>query len=207
MTDESYPKDRTALVMIDPFNDFLADGGKLWPMVEPVVSAVGVVDNLKRLLRGAREKGIRVIYAPHRRCREGDYQDFKFRNWSQEAVMQNQAFAAGSWGGEFHDDLKPVAGELVASEHWTASGFANTDLDMILKQHDIERVVLAGMLTNTCVEASGREAAELGYHVTMIKDAVGGLSEAEHTAAVELSYPRFAHAVVDTETFLARVPD
>ncbi len=197
------PPARNAVVIVDPYNDFLSPSGALWPAVAPVVRSVGVVENLKKLLAGARASGTLVAYAPHRRYRDGDYADWKFRNWSHNGVMNFKGFAHGTPRGEFLDGLKPEPDDAVASEHWSASGFANTDLNQILRQRGIDRIALAGMLTNTCVEATGREAVELGYHVTMVKDAVGCLSDAEQTAAVELSYPRFAHAVLSTDEFLA----
>ena len=193
----------TAVVIVDPYNDFLSRDGALWPFVAPVVQSVGVVDNLKKLLAGARSKGILAVYSPHRRYREGDYADWKFRNWSHNGTMNFRSFAHGTPRGEFLDGLKAEPGDMVASEHWGASGFANTDLDQILRQHGIDRIALAGMLTNTCVEGTGRQAVELGYHLTMVRDAVGCLSPEEQTAAVELSYPRFAHAILSTDEFLA----
>ena len=172
-------------------------------MVGSVVQSVGVVENLKKLLAGARSTGTQVVYTPHRRYRQGDYANWKFRNWSHNGIMNFKMFAYGTARGEFLEGLKAEPGDLVASEHWSASGFANTDLNQLLRQHGIDHVAIAGMLTNTCVEATGREAVELGYHVTMIKDAVGCMSSKEQTAAVELSYPRFAHAVLSTDEVLA----
>ena len=196
-------RQRTAVVIIDPYNDFLSHSGAAWPAVGAVVRAVGVVGNLKKLLVGARSTGTQVVYAPHRRYRKGDYANWKFRNWSHNGIRNFKMFAHGTPRGEFLDGLKAEPGDMVALEHWSASGFANTDLNQILRQHGIDHVALAGMLTNTCVEATGREAVELGYHVAMIKDAVGCMSHKEQTAAVELSYPRFAHAILSTDEFLA----
>jgi nicotinamidase-related amidase len=54
----------------------------------------------------------------------------------------------------------------VAHEHWCSSGFANTDLDQQLKVHGIHRLIIIGLLANTCLEATARFAAELGHDVT-----------------------------------------
>ena len=48
--------------------------------------------------------------------------------------------AEGSWGGEWHPDFAPQPGDVVVKEHWSASGFANTDLDLLLKQRRISHV-------------------------------------------------------------------
>lgn len=196
-------RQHTALLIVDPYNDFLSQSGAAWSAVASVVRSVGVVENLKKLRAGARATGTQVVYAPHRRYRTGDYANWKFRNWSHNGMTSYKMFAYGTGRGQFLDGLKAEAGDLVALEHWSASGFANTDLNQILRQHGIDRIAIAGMLTNTCVEATGREAVELGYHVTMVKDAVGCMSSREQTAAVELSFPRFAHAILTTDEFLA----
>ena len=93
----------------------------------------------------------------------------------------------------------------MALEHWTSSGFANTDLDFLLKQHGVDHVVVAGMAANTCVEATGRYALELGYHVTYLSDAVATFSKEEQYAAVALNYRRAGHAVMTVDEFLALV--
>ena len=53
--------------------------------------------------------------------------------------------------------------------------FANTDLDHQLKEHGIEKIIIIGMLANTCIESTGRFGMELGYHVTLVKDATADL--------------------------------
>lgn len=68
------------------------------------------------------------------------------------------------------------AGDIVALEHRGSSGFANTDLDLQLKQHGIRRIVLIGMIANTCIESTGRFGMELGYNVTLVKDALTCIS-------------------------------
>jgi len=58
-----------------------------------------------------------------------------------------------------------------ASEHWCSSGFANTDLDLQLKKHGVHRLIVIGLIAHTCIEATVRYAAELGYDVTVVRDA------------------------------------
>jgi nicotinamidase-related amidase len=87
---------------------------------------------------------------------------------------------------------------VIITEHWAQSGFANTDLDMQLKQRGITHVVLVGVLANTCVESTGRFAMELGYHVTLVRDATAAFSAEMMHAAHELNGPTFAHAIVTT---------
>src|SRR5207249_12111468 len=78
-----------------------------------------------------------------------------------------------SWhlGWRDRSEFAPQPGDIVALEHWCSSGFANTDLDLQLKKHGIHKLVVIGLIAHTCVEATVRFAAELGYEVTMVKDA------------------------------------
>jgi ureidoacrylate peracid hydrolase len=66
---------------------------------------------------------------------------------------------------------------------WCSSGFANTDLDLQLKMHGIHQLIVIGLIAHTCVEATVRFAAELGYKVTMVKDATADSSDEEVHAA------------------------
>lgn len=81
-------------------------------------------------------------------------------------------------------------------EHWCSSGFANTDLDRLLKKQGIHRLIVIGLIAHTCVEASVRFAAELGYEVTMVKDAPADYSDEEVHAALDVNLPNYASAIV-----------
>jgi ureidoacrylate peracid hydrolase len=87
----------------------------------------------------------------------------------------------------------------VALEHWCSSGFANTDLDLQLKKHGIHKLVVIGLIAHTCVEATVRFAAELGYEVTMVKDATTDYSDEEMHAALDVNIPNYATAMVTTK--------
>jgi Isochorismatase family len=71
----------------------------------------------------------------------------------------------------------------VALEHWCSSGFANTDLDLQLKPHSVHKLIVIRLIATTCVAATVRFAAELGYEVTMVKDATADLSDEKMHAA------------------------
>jgi nicotinamidase-related amidase len=102
-------------------------------------------------------------------------------------------------GGEIRREFEPQSGEIVAQEHWCSSGFANTDLDLQLKKHGIHQLIVIGLLAHTCVEATVRYAAELGYQVTLVKDATASYSDREMHAALEVNMPNYASAIVTTD--------
>ena len=87
----------------------------------------------------------------------------------------------------------------MALEHWCSSGFANTDLDLQLNKHGIHKLVVIGLIAHTCVEATVRFAAELGYEVTMVKDATTDYSDEEMHAALDVNIPNYATAMVTTK--------
>ncbi|MFE3901244.1 cysteine hydrolase [Streptomyces sp. NPDC059153] len=195
----TYDPRHTAVLLVDPYNDFISEGGKVWPRVEPVAEEVGLLGHLRSVVTGAREAGVQLVFVPHRRWEPGDYETWDHLNASQLKISEQHTFARGSWGGEFHPDFQPQLGDVVAHEHWAQSGFANTDLDFQLKQHGITHVVLIGLLANTCIESTGRFAMELGYHVTLVRDATAALLPEMMHAAHELNGPTYAHAIVTTD--------
>ncbi len=91
-------------------------------------------------------------------------------------------------------------------EHWASSGFANTDLDLQLKQHGVDRLVLVGLLANTCLETTGKFGTELGYHVTLVRDATAAFSPEAMRVAHEINGPTYAHAILTTAELLAALP-
>lgn len=202
MSGDYRPSD-TALVITDPFNDFLSEGGKLWSQLRPVAEKVKLHEHLLQLQESARAAGIRIVFSQHRRWRPGDYDTWDHPTRVQRNARRIHLFEAGSWGGEFHPDFVPQDGDLVVSEHWAQSGFANTDLDFLLKQHRINKLILAGMLANSCIESTGRYAMELGYHVSLVTDATGAYSLEAMRAAHEINGPLFAHAIHDTAEIVA----
>ncbi len=135
MTDVTYEKDATGLLVIDPYNDFISEGGKVWDRLKGVAEANDCAPHMEQVLTAARAAQLRVFYAMHHRYRQGDYETWKYVAPIQRAAWMRKTFEYGTWGGEIRDGLEPHPGEIVAQEHWCSSGFANTDLDLQLKKH------------------------------------------------------------------------
>ena len=128
---------RTALLFVDPYNDFLAPKGKLWPMVAEVATTVGTLDNLRKATAAARQVGMQIVIVPHHRWSPGELEGWDHPGPYMAGGYKQQIFAVGDWGGEWHPDFAPQSGDLIATEHWVSSGFANTNLDTLLKQKGI----------------------------------------------------------------------
>ncbi len=205
MTVLTYDRNITGLLVIDPYNDFISEGGKVWARLKDVAEANQCIPHMKQVLDAARQSGIRVFYALHRRYRPGDYETWKYVAPIQQAAWSRKTFEYGTWGGELRGEFQPQPGDIVASEHWCSSGFANTDLDLQLKRHSIQRLIVMGLIAHTCVEATVRFAAELGYDVTMVKDATTSYSPEHMHAALEINIPNYANAVVTAAEVVAAI--
>ena len=195
----TYIKHRTALLVIDPYNDFISEGGKLWDRLKAVANANGCVPHMLQVLNAARKVGFRVFYALHHRYRTGDYETWEYIAPIQKAAWSRKTFEYGTWGGEIRLELTPQPSDIVALEHWCSSGFANTDLDLQLKQHSIHQLIVVGLLAHTCVEATVRDAAELGYQVTVVKDATASYSDEQMHAALDINLPNYASAILSAD--------
>ena len=138
-----------------------------------------------QLVTAARSVGVRVFYAMHHRYRPGDYETWKYIAPIQKAAWSRKTFEYGMWGVEFRAEFAPQPGDIVAQEHWGSSGFANTDLDLQLKKHGIHKLIVIGLLAHTCLESTVRYGMELGYDVTVVKDATASFTDEQMHAALE----------------------
>ena len=199
MADLKFEKEITGLLLIDPYNDFISEGGKLWDRIKSVAEANDCIHHMLQLLSTARKAGLRVFYAMHHRYRPGDYETWKYVAPVQRAAWSRRTFEFGTWGGEFRAEFAPQTGDIVAQEHWCSSGFANTDLDLQLKRHGIRQLIVAGLIAHTYVESTVRFAAELGYDVTVVKDAIADYSEQFMHAALVTNLPNYASFIVTAQ--------
>jgi hypothetical protein len=105
MTETTYPRERTALLFVDPYNNFLSEDGKVYPRIKPIAGEVGLLDNLRQLDGAIRAAGILKVIVPHRRWESGDYETWDHPNPTQRSIMHRHSFASGEWGGEWHPDF------------------------------------------------------------------------------------------------------
>ena len=112
----TYDKGLTALLVVDPYNDFISEGGKIWPHIKAVAEANNCVPHMLEVLNAARKAKLRVFYAMHHRYCQGNYETWKYVAPIQRAAWQHKTFEYGSWGGEFRAEFVPASGEIVAQE-------------------------------------------------------------------------------------------
>jgi nicotinamidase-related amidase len=151
---------RTAVVIIDVQNAILRDlGGHR--NAEALRALDGVVSRIARLLAAARENAVPVVYVQH----DGG---------------PGHRLERGTEGWRIRSEIAPLPGEPVVEKRFCDS-FFETTLDAGLRALGINRLIVAGCVTQYCVDTSVRRAVSLGYDVVLASDGhatvdVGGLS-------------------------------
>lgn len=152
-----------------------------------------VLPNAKRLIGAARAAGVEVIYT----VIEALTLDGRDRGLDHK--RSDFLIPKGSEGGQVMPQIAPRGDEILIPK--TASGiFSVTNIDYVLRNLGVERLVIFGVYSHQCVEAAVRDAADLGYLVTLVPDACAATTEAQETTTAEgmKAYGR----VVTTESLL-----
>jgi ureidoacrylate peracid hydrolase len=196
---------QTALLIIDPVNDFLHQDGAAWEMTKSTVNKNDVVAQLARLAAGAREAGVPVLFGPMAYTEE-DYTQHQLhrRSGINRLMFENKMFLAGSFGADFHADIQPQPGDIILEPH-KGTDVMETDLPAHLERLGTTHLVLAGMTANLCVESTGRHATERGFDVTFLSDAIGAESLPAYEASIHLNYPLIGNAVMEVDDFLTAI--
>ncbi len=205
----------TALVITDPQNDFLSPDGAAWELVGASVTDNGTVENLERLLAAAKAASVPVFVSPHY------YYPFDDK-WQFGGTLEEKMHEIGMFdrrspldldgfdgsGADWHAALKKLIddGETVVTSPHKIYGPQTNDLSLQLRKRGIDRVVLAGMSANLCVESHLRHLLEEGFDVTVVKDATAAarhpeLGDGYEAALVNFGY--IASSVVATDEAIA----
>jgi nicotinamidase-related amidase len=162
---------KEALIIIDMLNDFVLQGAPL-----EVPETRKVIPNIKREIEKARATQSPVIYVCDSHA--PDDKEFSKFGWPPHAVK-------GTKGAEVVDELKPEEGDIVI-EKTTYSGFYGTGLDRKLKELNVDSLRLTGCVTHICVMFTASDAVLRDYKVTVVEDAVAGISKEDHDAALRI---------------------
>jgi nicotinamidase-related amidase len=151
---------KTALILIDIQNDYFEGG--LWP-VEGMQDAS---HHAARLLAHARATQMPVFHVRH----EIPFADAPF-------------FRPASAGAQIHPIVAPATDEPVILKH-KPNSFLGTDLKARLDSAGITDVILAGAMSQMCIDATTRAASDFGYGVTVVQDACAAKSQSFKGRAV-----------------------
>jgi ureidoacrylate peracid hydrolase len=165
-----------ALVVVDVQNDFCADGGAFGQMGRDLEPVRGMVPRLARLADEARAAGVPVVFLRYVQ-NDGTLSDVQLEQRSRGRASLDYC-REGTWGADFYGVL-PRPGETVISKH-RYSGFVGTDLDLVLRSTGRRTLVMTGIATNGCVEATARHGFWLDYYVVMVDDCCSCYSRELH---------------------------
>ena len=143
----------SALIVIDAQQEYFAPAGKV---VLP--DAPAAVKQVARALGWARAGGVPVVHIVHESRRPNP-----------------TTFVPGSPALEIHPEAKPAAGEPVMTKHLPGS-FTGTELEGWLRDRGVERLIVSGFMTQMCVDTTARQAAHLGFAVTVLADATAAMA-------------------------------
>lgn len=205
----SIDPERTALVLTDPQNDFLSPDGVTWGMVGQNVTENNTVENIESLLKTAKKVGMPVFISPHYYyptdhgwCFEGALEAamHAIKMFDRKSPLNVDDFEGS--GADWLEQYKPYIADgetIVASPHKVFGPQAN-DLALQLRKRKIDKVILAGMSANLCVESHMRDLLEQGFEVAVVKDATAAaqVEEGDGYAAALTNFRFIANAVWNT---------
>jgi nicotinamidase-related amidase len=205
-------KGTTALVITDPQNDFLSPEGATWELVGTNVTENNTVANIQRLFESAKASGIPVFVSPHYYyptdhswefggTLEVLMHDINMFDRAGQLTMEDFEGSGADWLDEYKKYIED--GETVIASPHKVYGPESNDLALQLRKRGINRVILAGMSANLCVEAHMRELTENGFEVTVVKDATAAAQHPElgdGYAAALVNFAYIASGVIDTDT-------
>lgn len=207
------PANKTAVVLIEPQNDFLTPGGTMYQYIAEQLKERNVISNLQKLLAGARRKKIKIFYVPFQAFKPG-FPELK-KNGPGTAGLRGiemdmkADWGVGAWldgtpGPEIIDALPPQEGDVIVRGKLTLDAFHSTALNYLLRANEIEYVAFTGFHTNWCVESSARSAYDMGYRVIVIPDCTATDTQREQDYAEQVIFPRIGQ-VMPSEQFLNSV--
>lgn len=200
----------TALVVTDPQNDFLSPEGVTWGVVGESVTENNTVANIGALLETAKAKGFQVFVSPHyyyptdHGWKFGGALEVLMHNigmFDRQGALSLDGFEGS--GADWLEQYKPLLedGETVITSPHKVYGPESNDLSLQLRKRGIDRVILAGMSANLCVEAHMRELLEDGFEVAVVSDATAAakIPELNGYASALTNFRFMANALWDTE--------
>lgn len=204
MPETKIPADRTAVVLIEPQNDFLSPGGTMYAFIKDELKRRNVIENLVNLLQGARAKGVKIMYVPFHPFEKG-FPELKATGpacaglrgleMDMPADWGTGAWLKGTPGPEIIPQLTPQDGDIVIEGKKTLDAFHSTALDYLLRANEIEHVAFTGFHTNWCVESSARSAYDKGYRVIVVADCTGTDTVEEQEYAERFIFPKIGQVM------------
>jgi nicotinamidase-related amidase len=183
----------TALVVIDPQNDFCAEGGIFARAGKDMSTMPAAIQACARLVDSARAAGVTVFFIQNQKLANGRSTSpawLRFLTVRNNITEEPEVCLAGSWGAEFVPELQPSGTDIVVQK-WRSSAFVGTNLDMLLRANRIRSVVCCGFITQGCVESTARDAGFYDYYPVVVEDAVANHDPDLHAASLLVQRSRY----------------
>jgi len=173
-----------AVIVIDMINDFVYEkfGGE---------GAQAIIDNLRDFLKEAEEHDIDIIYVEDHHSKDDPELDV----WGEHAME-------GSKGSRRIDELKDIEGIEIKKR--TFDAFYGTELEKILKNRDIDEVVLTGVSTDICVQNTAAGALYRGFDIIVLEDCTAAISKEKHNDALDYMEKVFGADVIGSQVLKNR---
>ena len=162
---------KTALIMVDVINDFFHPDGPNYYKEYDLILA-----NIRNLLAAARAHELLIVHAMEAHI-PGGHPDFEWRKLPEHCI-------AGTFTAQPAAGIMIVPGDYVVPKR-RFSAFFGTDLDLLLRETGIKRLLVVGVKTHVCVRATVQDAFGYGYDVVVVKEAIGSNHTHLHQASLE----------------------
>jgi nicotinamidase-related amidase len=201
---------RTAIVITDPQNDFLSEKGVTWGVVGKSVVENNTVQNIESLFKAGKKHNVPVFVSPHYYYPTDHGWNFegaletlmhKIKMFDRKGALSLDGFdnSGADWLAQYYPYIKD--GKTIITSPHKVYGPETNDLVLQLRKRGIDKVILAGMSANLCVESHMRELIEQGFEVTVVKDATAGaqVPEGDGYQSALVNFRYIANAVVTTD--------
>jgi nicotinamidase-related amidase len=177
---------KSAVIVIDMINDFVTG-------VFKSDRASKIIPNIKALLDHARKQKVPIVHATDAHLPGIDPE---FDVWGKHAEAE-------SWGAEIIDELKPKKGDFRVFKR-KYSAFHGTDLDQMLREMNVDTVILTGVATDLCIQHTAADAFFRGYKIVVPKDCVEAADTATHEAAIKFMRKAYAPEITTSKELLKK---
>jgi nicotinamidase-related amidase len=210
--------EKTAIVITDPQIDFLSPEGVTWGVVGESVTANNTVDNLEALFKIASEKDILVFISPHYYYPHDHKWEFEgalevmmhnINMFDRKGALNLEEFdnSGADWMPQYKTYIE--RNNVIVSSPHKVYGPESNDLSLQLRKRGINKVIIAGMSANLCVESHMRGLLEDGFEVAIVKDATAGaiLPEMNAYEAALVNFRMMASHLYTTEEAVAAITE
>lgn len=176
-----------ALIVVDMQNDFCDSNGALARSGGDPALIQAMAPRLLGLVERARDVGLSIIHVRTEHSAWTDSAAWLGRHHGRPRTV----CYPDTWGADYYPgfaprtaaDRTPGSHEFVVTKH-RYSGFVGTELDLVLRSHQIRTVIMTGEATNVCVESTARDAFMRDYFVVFVSDCTASTSQAAHDATL-----------------------